>query len=235
METYAVTHQGLIRQENQDRYFLREFEDQTILMAVADGMGGEAGGGLAAQMAVEAFKDFDSNLAAIEASFAAVFQAADRKITEKVRKGPQLEGMGTTLTAAYLKKGAIHWAHVGDSRLYLFRSGGLTQVTEDHTFVNQLFKKGAITREETKGHPLQNILLHCLGCKPMIMSSGWFKVQKDDLVLLCTDGLSHEVRDEGMASILIKKINIKEKFENLLQFALEGGGQDNITLVGITI
>jgi serine/threonine protein phosphatase PrpC len=143
--------------------------------------------------------------------------------------------MGTTLTAAYLKKGAIHWAHVGDSRLYLFRSGGLTQVTEDHTFVNQLFKKGAITREETKGHPLQNILLHCLGCKPMIMSSGWFKVQKDDLVLLCTDGLSHEVRDEGMASILIKKINIKEKFENLLQFALEGGGQDNITLVGITI
>jgi protein phosphatase len=124
---------------------------------------------------------------------------------------------------------------VGDSRLYLFRSGGLTQVTEDHTFVNQLFKKGAITKEEARGHPLQNILLHCLGCKPMIMSSGQFKVQKDDLVLLCTDGLSHEVRDEAMASILIKKIGIKEKFEGLLQAALDGGGHDNITMVGLKI
>jgi protein phosphatase len=235
METYAVTHRGLIRKENQDRYFLREFEDQTILMAVADGMGGEAGGGLAAQMAVEALKDFDPNLATIEASFAAVFQAADRKIREEIRKGPQLKGMGTTLTSAYLKKGEIHWAHVGDSRLYLFRAGELTQVTEDHTFVNRLVKEGTISREDARDHPLQNILIHCLGCMPMTMNSGRFKIQKNDWVLLGTDGLYHEVREEEMASLLIKKTSIREKFEDLLQAALEGGGQDNITLVGVTI
>ena len=235
MEIYALTHQGLIRKENQDRYFIREFEDQTILMAVADGMGGEAGGGLAAQTAVEAFEDFNSNLATVEASFAAVFQAADRQIREEIRKGPQLKGMGTTLTSAYLKKGEIHWAHVGDSRLYLFRLGELTQVTEDHTFVNRLVKEGTITKEDARDHPLQNILMNCLGCMPMMMSSGRFKIQKSDLVLLCTDGLSHEVRDEEMASILIKKIGLKEKFEGLLQAALDGGGHDNITLVGVMI
>ena len=188
METYAMTHPGLIRKENQDRYFIREFEDQTVLLAVADGMGGEAGGGLAAQTAVEAFKDFDSNLATIEASFAAVFQVADQRIREEIRKSPQLEGMGTTLTSAYLRKGEIHWAHVGDSRLYLFQTGGLTQVTEDHTFVSRLVKEGTITKAQARVHPLQNILIHCLGCKPLMMSSGQFKVQKDDLVLLCSCG-----------------------------------------------
>ena len=235
METYAISHPGLKRKENQDRYFIREFEDRTILLAVADGMGGEAGGGQAAQIAVEAFKDFNSNLATIEASFGAVFQVADQRIREEIRKSPRLEGMGTTLTSAYLKKGEIHWAHVGDSRLYLFRTGGLTQVTEDHTLVTRLVKEGTITKEEARVHPLQNILIHCLGCKPMIMSSGQFKVQKGDLVLLCTDGLYHEVRDEEMVSILIKKISIKEKFEGLLQSALEAGGWDNITLAGVTI
>ncbi len=143
--------------------------------------------------------------------------------------------MGTTLTSAYLKKGEIHWAHVGDSRLYLFRAGGLTQVTEDHTFVTRLVKEGAITKDQARVHPLQNILINCLGCKPMIMSSGRFKIQNKDLVLLCTDGLYHQVRDEELVSILIKKISIKEKLEGLLQTALEAGGWDNITLVGVTI
>lgn len=235
METYAISHPGLKRKENQDRFFIREFEDRTILSAVADGMGGEARGGLAAQTAIEAFEDFDSKLANVEASFGAVFQLADQRIRGEIRKSPQLEGMGTTLTSAYLRKGEIQWAHVGDSRLYLFRTGGLTQVTEDHTLVTRLVKEGTITKEKARGHPLQNILINCLGCKPMMMSSGQFKVQKDDLVLLCTDGLYHEVRDEEMVSILIKKISIKEKFEGLLKSALEAGGWDNITLVGLTI
>jgi PPM family protein phosphatase len=235
MKTYAISHQGLKRKENQDRYFVREFEDRTILLAVADGMGGEAGGGLAAQTAVEAFKDFNATLATVEASFAVIFQAADQRIREEIRKDPQLEGMGTTLTSAYLKNGEIHWAHVGDSRIYLFRDGGLTQVTEDHTFVARLVKERAITKEQGRVHPLQNILIHCLGCKPRMMGSGQFKVQKDDLVLLCTDGLYHEVKDKEMVSILSKNISIKEKFEGLLQAALEAGGWDNITLVGVTI
>jgi PPM family protein phosphatase len=235
METYSLTHQGLERKENQDRYFVREFEDQTILLVVADGMGGEAGGGLAAQTAIEALKDFNLNLATVEASFAAVFQTADRRIRETTLQDPRLKGMGTTLTSAYLKEGEIHWAHVGDSRLYHFRAGRLTQVTEDDTFINQLVKEGTITREQARGHPMQNILIHCLGCLPVRISYGRFKVQKDDLVLLCTDGLYHEVNEEKIVSLLMKKIGLKEKLEGLLHAALDSGGHDNITIGGLMI
>jgi protein phosphatase len=141
--------------------------------------------------------------------------------------------MGTTLTAACITKGKVHWAHVGDSRLYLFRTGQLNQITEDHTYVNRLVKEGTITREEARIHPLQNILLHCLGCQPLKISSGRFEIYNDDLVLLCSDGLYHEMREEKMVSILTEKYSVNEKLDGLLQAALKAGGQDNITLVGV--
>ena len=151
METFAITHQGLIRRENQDRYLFREFEDQVLLMAVADGMGGEAGGGLAAQIAIEAVGEFTPpDLTDIEASLIELFLAASRRIEDEVRKDPRLKGMGTTLTAACIKNGITSWAHVGDSRLYLWRKEHLTQITEDHTFVNNLVKQGVITEGEAR-------------------------------------------------------------------------------------
>lgn len=235
METYALTHQGLERKENQDRFFVREFEDRAILLAVADGMGGEAGGGLAAQKAIEVIKEFNLNPAGVEDAFCAVFQEADRRISEITRQNPRFRGMGTTLTAAYLIKEEIHWAHVGDSRLYLFRDGRLTQVTEDDTFVHHLAKGGVITQAQARNHPMQNILLYCLGCPPLRVSYGRFKVQKDDLFLLCTDGLYHEVNEKKMVSILKKKAALQKKLEGLLQAALDNGGHDNITLAGMRI
>lgn len=235
METYALTNQGLERKENQDRYFVREFEDRTILLAVADGMGGEAGGGLAAQKAIEAIKEFNLNPAGVEAAFDAVFQEADRRISEITRQNPRFRGMGTTLTAAYLIKEEIQWAHVGDSRLYRFRDGGLAQITEDDTFVHHLAKGGVITQAQARNHPLQNILLYCLGCPPLRVSHGRFKVEKDDLVLLCSDGLYHQVSEKKMVSILKKKVSLQKKLEGLLQAALDNGGHDNITLVSLMI
>ncbi len=235
METYSLTNQGLERKENQDRYFVREFEDRTILLDVADGMGGEAGGGLAAQKAIEAIKEFDMNPAGVEDTFGAVFQEADRRISEITRQNPRLHGMGTTLTAAYLVKEEIHWAHVGDSRLYLFQDGRLTQVTEDDTFVHHLTKGGVITSAQARNHPMQNILLYCLGCPPLRISHGRFKIEKDDLVLLCTDGLYHEVNEKKMVSLLKKKGSLQKKLEGLLQAALDNGGHDNITLAGLKI
>ncbi|MBI5604368.1 MAG: serine/threonine-protein phosphatase [Deltaproteobacteria bacterium] len=235
METYAITHRGLKRKENQDRFFIREWDDQTILVAVADGMGGEAGGGLAAQISIEAVKEFTPDPAAPEAFLKKAFQTAALRIHEEVRKDFRLDGMGTTLTGACIKNGMTFWAHVGDSRLYLFREGDLTQITEDHTFVNSLVKDGVITREEAERHPMQNILLHCVGCEPMEVSSGRFEVFKGDLILLSTDGLHHEVLEKKISSILAGETGIKEKFERLLKAALEAGGRDNITLAGVRV
>ncbi|MBI4766672.1 MAG: serine/threonine-protein phosphatase [Deltaproteobacteria bacterium] len=235
MEPFAISHPGLKREENQDRLVVREFDKQTLLMAVADGMGGEAGGGLAAQIAIEAVQDFTPDLLAMEASFKKIYQAADRRVQEEIEKNLELEGMGTTLTAAYIENGITYWAHVGDSRLYLWRAGRLTQMTEDHTFVNSLVKDGTITQGEADVHPMQNILLHCIGCDPLEISSGRFKIFRGDLVLLSTDGLHHGVPEREIVSILRKEIGIRKKFEELIRAALKAGGQDNITIVGLTM
>ena len=236
MKIYAMTHQGLKRRENQDRYFIREFEDQTILMAVADGMGGEAGGGLAAQIAIETVKDFSPpDLPEIETSLKKLFQTASQRMNEEVRKDPGLTGMGTTLTAACVKNEVVTWAHVGDSRIYLFRAGHLSQITEDDTLVNKYVKEGILTEEEARVHPMQNILLQCIGCSPLKITTGKFKIFKEDFIFLSTDGLHHEVAEKKIFSILSGEASVKKILEKLIQAALEAGGRDNITLAGIKI
>jgi serine/threonine protein phosphatase PrpC len=182
-----------------------------------------------------AFNDFNPGPRGTKASLLKSFQAADQRIGEEVQKDFKLEGMGTTLTAAYIKNRITYWAHVGDSRLYLWRAGRLTQMTEDHTFVNSLVKDGVITQGEADVHPMQNILLHCIGCEPLEISSGRFKIFKGDLVLLSTDGLHHEVPEGEIVSVLKKDMGIRKKLEKLVRVALKAGGQDNITIAGLTI
>jgi len=235
METYAITRRGLKRGENQDRFWVRKFDDRSLLMAVADGMGGEAGGGQAAQIAIEAIKYFNPDCPAIGPYFKKLFRAASKRIKEEAQKDSNLNGMGSTLTASYIKTGVAHWAHVGDSRIYLFRKDTLTQITEDQTFVNTLWKEGSITAEEAVVHPMKNILLQCVGCGPLKITTGKFKVGTGDFVLLSTDGLYQQVEKDKMAFILALKISIKEKFKRLIHAALHGGGRDDITIAGVKI
>jgi PPM family protein phosphatase len=235
METYAITDKGYYRKENQDRYFLREMGDRSVLAAVADGMGGEAGGALAAQMTVDLFGEFKPDFPRAEAQLKTLFQKAAENIKLKVQDSPELNGMGTTLTALYLKNNHCFWAHVGDSRLYHLRSEQLLQVTEDHTYVNLLVKIGELTAEKARNHPMGNILIHCIGCQPLEMSSGSLEVKTGDYLLLSSDGLHHEVREDQILSILNQKTDLKTKCKNLLAAALKAGGRDNVTLVGLLI
>jgi PPM family protein phosphatase len=143
--------------------------------------------------------------------------------------------MGTTLTAVYLKNNLCYWAHAGDSRLYRLRSGQLTQVTEDHTYVNLLVKIGELTPEKARNHPMGNILIHCIGCQPLEMISGRFEVKSGDYLILSSDGLHHEVREDRIISILNQKSDLKTKCKDLLGTALKAGGRDNVTIVGLLI
>jgi serine/threonine protein phosphatase PrpC len=235
METYAITDQGSVRKENQDRFFLRELGDGAVLAAVADGMGGEAGGALAAQMTVDLFRDFNPASSRAEAQLKILFQKAAENIKLKVQDSPQLNGMGTTLTALYLKDNHCCWAHVGDSRLYHLRSGQLTQVTEDHTYVNLLVKIGELTPERARNHPMGNILIHCIGCQPLEMTAGSLEVMKGDHLILSSDGLHHEVREDQIISLLNQKTDLRTKCSDLLGAALKAGGRDNVTIVGLLI
>lgn len=232
METYSITHIGLKRAENQDRYMVRQFDPHTWLLAVADGMGGEAAGDQAAQSAIERLKSFQPLADDPLEEFIALFKQASRDILEKVRNNNRLTGMGTTLTAALVRDGTVYWAHVGDSRVYLFRDGELRRITWDHTLPDTLLKEGDISPEEARLHPAQNMLLQCIGCGRFKTSTGTFTLREGDLLLLTSDGLHHEIPETGMLPLLRTGDNLEKTLRGLVQAALDRGGRDNITVVG---
>ncbi len=163
MKSFAMKHRGLVKKNNQDLFFVKEFDDGSILLAVADGLGGMVGGKRAAEMAKESLYNFNPECQAMEAHIEELMQEANRRIMETVEKEPDLEGMGTTLTAACIRNGTANWAHVGDSRLYLFRGDKLRQITEDDTMAGFLLSEGQLTKEEARIHPGNKFVFQCIG------------------------------------------------------------------------
>jgi protein phosphatase len=149
-----------------------------------------------------------------------------------VDRDPALWGMGTTMTLTFVSDGVVYWAHVGDSRLYLFSGGDIDQITEDDTIPGLLLGDGEITKEEARVHPNRNFLFEFIGCGEFEVHTGSFDVQKGDLLLLSTDGLHDEVPEETIVSVLRSNGNLEEKLEALVSAALDAGSTDNITVVG---
>jgi protein phosphatase len=210
---------------------VRPYDQGQWLLAVADGMGGEAAGDQAAQCAIDRLRDFRPGADPL-AQLLALYKQASDDIHERVRKNNQLSGMGTTLTAAYINKETIYWTHVGDSRIYLLTDGELNRVTWDHTLPDTLLKEGDITPEEARNHPAQNMLLQCVGCGRFRASTGSLKRSKGDLLLLSSDGLHHEVPEAVIGELLRAQGRLEERLQALVQAALDSGGRDNITVVG---
>ncbi len=235
MKTCSVTHKGLVRDQNQDRFLVEEFSNGCVLLAVADGAGGETKGERAAEIAKESLANFDRDSEAIEAQFVKLMRAADQEIVEMVEEEPDLKGMGSTMTAAFVREGVVSWAHVGDSRLYLFRGGELTQITEDDTMAGFLLEEGEITKEEARSHPGRNFLFEFIGCGQFEPESGNFALQEHDLLLLTTDGLHDKITEEAIVSILRSETDLREKLETLVSTALELSGKDNVTVVGMEV
>jgi protein phosphatase len=235
MKTFAITHPGLLREDNEDRCLSVELNGDSVLLAVADGMGGEAGGGLAAQIAKDCLEDFDPHSPEPKPSLVRLMHGAQQKILQLVAETPHCRGMGTTLTAAFVNKNKAYWAHIGDSRLYLFRHGELSQITNDHTIPALLLKDGEISKDEAARHPMRNVLLRFIGSKHLEPDSGSLELDKGDLLLLSTDGLYNELPEESMVSILASEIGLDQKMDTLVKEALKAGGRDNIAVVGLEL
>lgn len=232
MRVLFNTHKGPARRENQDRPFIWRVNNDTFLVAVADGMGGHAAGDRAAEIATEALYDYsDSDSQFIETRFFELLQAADRQIREASAKDHALIGMGTTLTIVVISENIAYWAHVGDSRLYLFREGELVQITDDQTVPGFLLKTGELTKDEAMIHPMRNVLMSCIGCGQFEADTGSFEVIKDDLLLLSTDGLHDTVSEPVMLSILRLNEDLEYKLNALIQAALSAGARDDVTVV----
>ena len=235
MEIAWETHQGLRRANNQDRYLAREYGPEAGILAVADGMGGEAAGDQAAQMAIDCLADFRSEAADPILQLQGLFKQASENIEARVRQDFQLSGMGTTLTAVFFQRGKACWAHVGDSRLYLFRAGKLHRVTWDHTLPDTLLKEGNITTEEARNHPAQHLLLQCIGCGRFKASTGTLQLETGDILMVSSDGLHHEVPEEDLARQLAGAEALADALKKLVQAALNAGGRDNITIVAVRV
>ncbi|UJX40082.1 protein phosphatase 2C domain-containing protein [Desulfovibrio sp. JY] len=229
MEVFAATDIGLTRKRNEDRYLVMHLQSGGLLAAVADGMGGEASGDKAAQVAVDILKQQSSLPEPIDVSLASVLKEADAAIVRLVVANPALEGMGATVTSAVVADGKVYWAHVGDSRLYLLRNNMLKQITTDHSFLQTFLDEGTMTPEQVAKHPFRNVLDQCVGCSECSPDHGIFEAIQGDCILLSSDGLHRYVPEKEILSILRLGDTSKKCVSMLIAAALKHGGNDNIT------
>lgn len=231
MKTFASTHTGLVRKKNEDRYLIREITGGSVLLAVADGMGGETAGDYAAELILSIIADVQQGAVENEQHISQLVKNADRAISDKVEMNSALEGMGSTVICALVRDDIFYWAHVGDSRLYVLREKELTRVTTDQNMAQFLLEEGDITTEEARLHPSRNQLDQCVGCGDCIPETGRMEIKTGDLLILTTDGLHGEITTETISSILTSPTDIETKAKFLIQAALDAGGKDNMTMV----
>jgi len=235
----SATHVGRVRQVNQDRLLVNDG-----LWVVADGMGGHQAGEVAAEVAVGALASQVADGGASALAEAVV--AANDAVIDRARSDPGMAGMGTTVTALAMVSGpspdgsddVLLLANVGDSRTYLLRaeSAELEQVTEDHSLVATLERQGQLSADEAATHPQRNIITRALGVDATVLVDTWeLAPVAGDRYLLCSDGLSNEVTEAQMASVLRRLADPDEAAAELVRMANAAGGRDNVTVVVVDV
>jgi len=231
---------GCLRENNEDAFGYwepeedREFASKGRLAIVADGMGGYEGGQEASHLAVDTVMSFyrQTNGGNPQAVLIEALHAAHERVRQYGFAHPDLRGMGTTCTAIAVVGQALHYVHVGDTRLYRVRDAQVTQLTRDHSYVGRLLESGVISREEAERHPQRNILTAALGTsadlildspmKPQLITSG-------DVLVMCSDGLWGQVHDEEILQT-VERHHPDGACQELINLARERGGPDNITV-----
>jgi PPM family protein phosphatase len=205
------------------------------LLAIADGMGGAAGGEVASKLAVMTLRyelAQGSDVNAMSLRLKEAVENTNRRVWEYAQQHPELQGMGTTLTAAIMSNGVAYIAQVGDSRAYLLRGKKITQITKDQSLVQQWLDAGMLDAEEAQIHPYRNILTQSLGVDPAVkVALTEFPLCRNDYLLLCSDGLSNKISPQEMRQALWESISISETCRKLIGEANQRGGEDNITVI----
>lgn len=243
MDMYALSDIGKQRETNQDAFEIRNI-GSLYFYVVADGMGGHLGGEVASSLSISSFFEYleiyinkenfsNSNVGA--ALYKAV-EEANYKVFLNSIENREYSNMGTTFTSICIDGQNAHICHVGDSRIYLFRSGVLLQKTNDHTYANELFLAGEITETEAEESIKKHILTRALGTEFDIEIDSYFlTLKKEDKILICSDGLSNMVKNSEIKEILERENDIKTATESLINLANFHGGNDNITAILINI
>lgn len=238
MRILAKSDIGKAREMNQDCYYVSNLNDEVKLFILADGMGGYKGGEIASSLAVSCVKKYildNYNLIpkekeVIKKLLKDSIEYANMMVCEKAKSDSEIHDMGTTLDVCIIYNNRVFIGHVGDSRVYRIRKNIIRKLTTDHSYVETLVKDGTISKEEAYNHPKKNMLIKALGCnslvEPDIMYKGFLK---DDILLMCSDGLTNMLKDDEIYKILLE--NPENPVDALINEANKMGGLDNITAV----
>lgn len=236
LRTFSMTDTGKRRKLNQDYVYTSENPVGNLpnLFLVADGMGGHNAGDYASCYAVESIVEeislsYEKNPVRI---LKKAIESANAHIREKSLETEEMSGMGTTLVAASCIGSRLQVANVGDSRLYLIHEQKITQITRDHSLVEEMVRMGGIDRESARNHPDKNIITRAIGAQDTIEIDFFNEeLTPGDMVLMCTDGLTNMLEDEEIRMILGGQRDIVEMAERLIAAANQNGGKDNIAVV----
>lgn len=238
IRSVVVTDLGNIRTNNEDvGLFFRmgdKLREKGCLLMVADGMGGHNAGEIASGMAADTIShEYFKQNGSVEKSLEKAFELANRNILENALSFKSRRGMGTTCTVLVIHGSDVYYAHVGDSRAYLLKKEKITQITEDHTYVQELVNKGELTAGEAAIHPKRNVLTNALGTKPALrIDTGKFAlpIEENDRLMICSDGLYDYLNENEIARIL-GGTSLHDAANELVEEAKKRGGHDNITVV----
>ena len=243
IEVGILTHVGMVRSENQDFYGLWEPDDETEFLAkgrllvVCDGMGGHNGGTVASRTAVDALiKAYgQSAIHHLGRLITTSIEHANQAVRRRGAGDPGLRNMGTTCVALAVRGRVAEVAHVGDSRAYLVRDGAISQITRDHTYLNDLIDIGLLTPEKARNHPERNIITRCVGMgETLEVDAAAIEARADDFFVLCSDGLYNHVNDDEILRLVIEK-EPQGACQALVDLANSRGGEDNITVAVLKV
>ncbi|MEA4987332.1 MAG: Stp1/IreP family PP2C-type Ser/Thr phosphatase [Anaerovorax sp.] len=235
------TDRGRQRSNNEDAFFI--LPEQRVYI-IADGVGGHNSGEIASRFAVQQIAEYvaknrisqtteDENL---KDYFLKCLRQANEQLYTMAKESHKNAGMATTLALVYINHTKAYIVNVGDSRVYLIRDKLIRQITEDHTYVNQLLKSGAITKEEAENHPKRNMITRAIGADEDLLPDFYqFKIYEGDLILMCTDGLYGELTEEEIHTMAQGRRSMHRLANDYVKAANERGGKDNITVVCIMI
>ena len=244
MKGYGLTDRGKVRKINQDSFRLEFSADKKAAIAVVcDGMGGAKAGEVASELAAEAFLpgvrgllDGTHSDKEIREAIADSIALANKTIFDKSSGNQECEGMGTTLVSAIATGGGCHVANIGDSRAYLLTPDGCSRITEDHSVVAEMVRRGDLTPEQARVHPMKNLITRVVGVDESVSGDIFTPELKPGYrLLLCSDGLSNMVRDEEIFALHKKRRRPDTLCKSLLKLALERGATDNVTVVVLEV
>lgn len=243
MQFWAVTDPGCIREQNQDAYHIEQLDKNTVLCTVCDGMGGARSGNVASSLAVDVYtqevkrswkSDMDDDK--IAQMLQSAVKLANFTVYDQAQQFQEFSGMGTTLVSVLIRGKRVTAINVGDSRCYRVNKKGIQQITQDHSLVQMMIAKGELTPEQAKNYPGKNLITRAIGTEPVVMCDVFhLKAEKNDCLLLCSDGLSNLLDDQELLFEVAHGEDKAQCCQRLLDIAKHRGAPDNVTSALVVI